>query len=466
MKVTSERLPNAQVKLDVEVNPERVEESIDAAYKRLARKVKIPGFRPGKAPRPVVERHLGGREALLHEALDRLVPEVYDEVIEEQDIAAIDLPQLSITNLDPVSFTATIPIRPEVKLGDYKSIRVPREPVDVPEELVDAEIEQIRATQAIVEPVERPVQLGDVLRVNVALSVDGEEQFSRDDVEFALHEERVVIQPGFKEELLGMSKGESKDFTLPVSDDHPDESRRGKDQQFHVAVNEVKERRLPELDDDFAGAVGEGFDSLEELKQRIRDNLRVEREREEGSRYENAILDQLLERAEIEFPPVLVEREIDHQLRDHMGGSPGAFEQQLKRAGRTAEEVKEELRPHAEDRVKRSLVLSEVSTAEEVAVDDSEIDAEIDRMTEGAGESAERIRELFDSESGRATLRRSLTTRKTFDRLVEIAGSPAPEGIAEGPVAPKKARRRRKAKVTAAVGGPTEEDQIETKEME
>lgn len=422
MKVTTERLPNSQVKVEIEVAPERVEQSIDAAYRRLAKRVKIPGFRPGKAPRPVVERHLGGRDALLHEALDKLVPEVYDEVVDEQDIHAIDLPQLSITNLEPVTFTATVPIRPEIKLGDYKSIRVEHEPIDLDEDKVNEALERLRASQALLEPVERPVKIGDILRANISAHIDGEEQFAREDAEFQLVEDGEVLQPGFKEQLVGMHRGEQKQFALAVPDDHPDESRRGKTYDYSVTIGEVKERKLPELDDDFAKGIGEGYETLEALKERIRTDMRAELERQERAAYEMRVLDQVLEVSELEYPPVMVEREIEHQLSEH-GGGQAAFQEQLRRAGKTEEELKAELRPAAEDRVKRSLILSQVSEDEAVEVSEEEIDAELERYTADMGENAERMREMLGSDEGRASIARSLRTRKTFDRLVEIAES-------------------------------------------
>lgn len=443
VKVTTERLPNSQVKVEIEVAPERVEQSIDAAYKRLAKRVKIPGFRPGKAPRPVVERHLGGRDALLHEALDKLVPEVYDEVVEEQDIHAIDLPQLSITNLEPVTFTATVPIRPEVKLGDYKSIRLEHEPVAVDGNQVDEAVERLRASQALLEPVERPVKLGDVLRADISAHIEGDEQFSRQDAEFALIEDGEVLQPGFKEQLVGMTKSEEKKFSLAVPDDHPDESRRGKKYDYSVALREVKERRLPDLDDDFAQGIGEGYETVDLLKDKIRTDMLAELERQERASYEMRILDELLKISEIEYPPVMVDREIEHQLTDH-GGGQAAFQDQLQRAGKTEDEVKSELRPAAEDRVKRSLILSQVSEDEAVEVSDDEVDAELDRYTADMGENAARMREVLGSQEGRASIARSLKTRKTFDRLVQIAES---DGKAPArPASPKEGRKAASAK--------------------
>jgi trigger factor len=453
VKVTTERLPNSQVKVEIEVTPERVEQSIDAAYRRLAKRVKIPGFRPGKAPRPVVERHLGGRDALLHEALDKLVPEVYDEVVEEQDIHAIDLPQLSITNLEPVTFTATVPVRPEVKLGDYKSVRLEHEPVKVDPERVDEALERLRASQALLEPVERPVNLGDVLRADISAAIESDEQFSREDAEFALIEDGEVLQPGFKEQLVGLRKGEEKRFSLAVPDDHPDESRRGKSYDYVVTVREVKERRLPELDDDFARGIGDGYETLDLLKERIRDDMQAELERQERASYEMRILDELLKVAEIEFPPVMVDREVEHQLTDH-GGGQAAFQEQLRRAGKSEEELKSELRPAAEDRVKRSLILSQVSEEEGIEVTDEEVDAELDRYTADMGENAARMREVLGSEEGRASIARSIKTRKTFERLVAIAESDG-QGTARQ-ASPKEtrkaaARKRRGGKQKAAV---------------
>ncbi|HEX5938920.1 MAG TPA: trigger factor [Dehalococcoidia bacterium] len=439
MKVTTERLPNSQVKVEIEVGPERVEKSIDDAYRRLAKRVKIPGFRPGKAPRPVVERHLGGRDALLHEALDKLVPEVYDEVVEEQDIHPIDLPQLSVTSIEPVTFTATVPIRPEIKLGDYKAIRIDHEPVEVEESRVDEALERLRAGQALLEPVERGVRIGDVLRADISAHIEDEEQFSREDAEFTLVEDGEVLQPGFKEQLVGMKKGHEKKFSLAVPEDHPDESRRGKTYDYVVALREVKERRLPDLDDDFARGIGEGYDNVAALRERIRADMQTELERQERAAYEMRILDRVLEISELEYPAVMVDREVEHQLTDH-GGGQASFQEQLRRAGRSEDEFKAELRPAAEERVKRSLILSQLSEDEGVEVSDEEVNEELDRYTADMGENAARMREMLGSAEGRASISRSLKTRKTFDRLVAIAESSNGRSPAR-PVSPKASRK-------------------------
>lgn len=466
MKVSTERLPDSQLKVDIEVEPERVERSIEAAYRRLAPRVKIPGFRPGKAPRPMVERQLGGRDALLHEALDRLLPEVYDEVVDEQSIDAIDLPKLSITSIEPVAFTATVPVRPSVQLGDYRSLRVEHEPVEIPEEQVDATLERLQRTQATVEPAERPVQLGDVVRANVTAVIDGEEQFTQDDAEFPIREGVEVSLPGFTGNLVGMGRGEKREFGVPFPDDYQDEPLRGKRIDYTVTINEIKEERLPTLDNEFAQGVGKGYESVEVLKDEIRADIRAELERQERSRYETRALDELVPLAELEYPSILVERELEHLMTDHKGGRSPDVSNQIERLGKSEDEIKADLRPQAEERVRKSLILGELTQAENLDVNEDEVEAELSRLSEGAGEAAEQLRELFANDSGRATIRRSLLTRKTFERLVEIAEGTASESVPVAtkprPATPSETRKARKPRTSKSPTSDQTEIEQET----
>ncbi|MPZ22542.1 MAG: trigger factor [Dehalococcoidia bacterium] len=464
VKVSSERLPDSQLRVEIEVEPDRVERSIEDAYKRLARRVKVPGFRPGKAPRALVERQLGGREALLHDALDRLVPEVYDEVVEEHELRPVDLPSVSITNLEPVTFTATVPLIPEVKLGDYKSLRVEREPVAVSEEEVEAALERLRQMQATLEPVDRPLQMGDTLRANVSGTQDGVEQFSQDDAEFAIQDGVNVSLPGFTDQLIGISRGETREFSLTIPDDYPDESQRGKQLDYAVTANEVKEQRLPTLDDELAKGIREGYDTLTELREEIRGEISREMERRNGEVLQSKILEQIVAGAEVEYPPVLVEREVDHILKDHAGRSGSSLEDQLQQLGKSEEQLKEELRPEGESRLRNSLVLGQIAEDEGIEATPEEINEELDRLTQGAGGQ---LRELFDSENGRTALRRGIMTRKTFERLVElIAVDPGTLPPDETEEAEAKPRRRRKAAAGPKAKASAESDTGEAESVE
>lgn len=433
MKVSAERIPQSQVVLEIEVEPERLEKSLDAAYRRLVQRTIVPGFRRGKAPRAMLERHLG-RDVLLDEALDRLIPEVYREAIEQEDIDAVELPQVEMVSTEPLVMKATVPVRPTIELGDYQRMWLPRETVEVKEERVDEALEQLRHRYANLEPVKRPLTWGDVVTADVAGRVDGRTLFDRKDAEFQLKEERPVFLPGLAEKLVGLKKGAEQDIDLPLPRDFGDAALAGKTCLCHVAVHEVKEEKLPALDDEFARQVGEGFAGLDALRQRLRDDLQHAEEEAALDRYHDLILSTLEESAQLEYPPVLVEKEIDHLLQDQTGpgGDARTLERYLQRIGKSEEQVRKDLHSVAEQRLRRSLLLSRVAEVENIDVDDNEITQEIERMASSGGPQAQEIRRVFDNEDGRGAIRRSLVTRKTWDRLVDIVSADKSGPAAEG----------------------------------
>jgi trigger factor len=265
-----------------------------------------------------------------------------------------------------------------------------------------------------------------------------------------------VLFEGFEEQLLGKKKADEAEFDLAVPESLPNEKFAGKIAHFTVKVLETKEEVLPELDEEFAKAVGEGYESIEALRTRIREDIeRVERE-QITNRYHDEILGELTERATIEYPPVMVEAESERLLHDQAGHQEHGAEldRYLASIGKTEEQVREELRPIAETRLRRSLVLSQVAEAENIEATDADIDAEIEEMTGSAGPQGEQLRQLFNSENGRDTIRRNLVTRKTLERLVEIAtqdgASAVPTAEQEKPKARKKAAKPAAQPVAAA----------------
>ena len=437
MKVSTEQLPESQVLLEIEVDDARVEKAKESAYRRLASKVKVPGFRPGKVPRDILERHLGP-EVILQEAIDRLMPEVYREALDQEAIDPIDQAAYELVTEVPLVAKFTVPIRPTVDLGDYKSLRVEREPVSVDAERVQDALEGLRHRYAVYEPVARPIAWGDIVRADVNGEVEGTTLVKEEDVEFQLTEGRVVSLPGFAEALIGKEKGSEFDAEVPVPDDAPDERLRGKTATYKVTIKEIKQEVLPELDEDFARQVGEGFATLEDLRKRVEDDLRQALEQEAEHEHHDKAIAALAEQAELTYPPVMVEREVDRLLRDQTGAGQLAagrgvsekeqLEQYLQRMGRSEEEIRAELRPVAEQRVLRSLVLSQLAEAEDILVAESEVEEEIDRLSSGAGDQSEEVRRLFSTENAKESLRRSLKTRRTLERLVAIAaGEEAPD---------------------------------------
>jgi trigger factor len=409
--------------MTIEVESERLDEARQKAVKKLTPKARVPGFRPGKAPANMVRQYFG-EERVLDEALDALVPIVYREAVEaDEGIEPIARPRLVVETTEPLVVKATIPVAPTVELGDYNAVRVEVEDVTVEESRVDDTMTVLRKRAATLEPIERELAWSDVCRINVKAMVGEEQLVNQDDIEIQLSEDRDVLFPGFEEALLGHKKGDTVEFDLPVPEDVKSEKFAGKDAHFTVAITETKQEVLPEVDEVFLKAVGEGYDSEEALRDRIRADIQKAQEEQRLNGWHDEILTKIVEGSTIEFPPVMLESEVDRMIHDQasQAGAQHDVERYLNAIGRTVEQMHEELHPIADARLRRSLVLGEVADAEHIEVSDAEITAEIDKMVGSTGAQGEQLRQLFDSENGRGTIRRSLMTRKTLARLVEIA---------------------------------------------
>lgn len=431
VKVSTERIPDSQVVLEIEVEPERMEKSLERAYRRLAQRTRVPGFRKGKTPRAMLERYLG-QDAIRSEALDIVIPEAFRQAMEQEDISAVGPPDIEVVQEEPLVFKATVPVRPSVNLGDYRAVRVEREPATVRPEQVDQRLEELRHRYALLEPVERPVQMGDLVRADVQISVDGRQIIRDEDAELRLRPGVAIVVPGFAEALVGSEKGRRWEFTLDVPSDYPQRSLAGKACQCSVLVKEVKEERLPELTDAFTREVGEGFPSLAALRERLAADLREEAEHDADADYREKVVDAMVAAATMDFPPQLVEHEIDHLLHDRASASGAAdVEAYLRDMRKSEEELRQELRWEAAQRVQQSLVATKVAEMEGITVSKEDIDAEIERLVASAGRRAEEVRRIFSSRKGREALEHSLFGRKTLDRLVAIASGEMPSPVGE-----------------------------------
>lgn len=421
VKVTLERLPESRVQIDIEVESERLTSSLDAAYRRLAPKARVPGFRPGKAPRAITEKYIG-QDRLMNEAIDKLLPEVYNEAIEEQDVDAIAQPELDKIDLDPLRMKFIVAVRPTVDLGPYQGIRVAPEPAEVTPEMIDEQVTLLRRRYATQVPVERGIQWNDFIIADVTGETEGDRFVEDIDAEFPLREGQVLFVEGLAEAFLGMNKGETKTVEIAIPEDFRVERLQGKTATFTLSIKEVKEEQLPELDDDLAQQVNaDEFPTWDALRDRIQGDLQKAMTEQTENAYRTKAVDALVEGATVEFPRILTEREIDHLIRDSMGNDSAQYASYLRRIGRSESEYRESLREAAEARVRRSLVLSELAEAEGIDVSAEEIQGELDKLVEPLGGDSERFREMFGSEEGIATIRRNLLTQKTLERLSAIA---------------------------------------------
>lgn len=433
MKVSTENTENRQVVLEIGAEPEEVERSLDGAYKRLVQRAQVPGFRKGKAPRDMLERHIG-RGALLEEALERLVPQLLNQAINEQGLEPIAQPEVEITQVEPLTFKATIPLSPTIELGDYRNISIEKEPVSVTDEDIDRVIQQLRAQQGTWVPVDRPVQFGDLVTINVTGNADGKEILNRNDLQVQVFQGVPIPVPGFSEELEGMVKGQDKEFTIALPDESAAGELAGKDCDFKVNVSEIKEQHLPELDDEFAKSLGQGFETADALREDVTTHLQAMAEQSASRSYENKAIDALIEASTVEFPTVIAEKEIDRLISAQEGelqASKISLEDYLRSQNKSREELRDELRPIATKNISGSLALGRLAEAEKIEVAAAEIDEEIEIMVQNAGEQGENMRQLFQSPGTRKSLENVIVTRKTVQRLVQIASGEAEAQPAE-----------------------------------
>ena len=425
MKVTKEKTENRQVFLTVEMEPAELEESMEKAYSHLVKETNIPGFRRGKAPRTVLEQHIG-KEKLLEDALNHLIPEAYEKAVKEQELEPIARSAIEIVKTDPVVFKAIVPLEPTTKLGDYHTIKGKPEPVQVTEDNINAVIEQLRHQQATWEPVERPVDFGDLVVLELESNIDGVPFVNQKIAQYQVIKDSAYPAPGFAEQLAGMKKGEEKEFKLKLPQDYPREELAGKEPSFKIKITEIKQEKLPPLNDDFAKTINPEFKTLDALREQVSIDLKHRAEENARIDFEEKVVGELANLAETEFPPILAEMEIDwlinQQVRQWQRIGKG-MEDYLKSLNKTEEELREELRPVATKRVVQSLALGKLAEEEKIEVADAEIDAEIDSIVKSANEKKDELQKSLNTPRTRQSIKDSLVTRKTIQRLVEIASA-------------------------------------------
>jgi len=423
VKVTREKTENSQAFLTIEMEPAEVEESLEKSYHRLVKKANIPGFRRGKAPRAILEQYVG-KGSLLDDAIDNLLPQAYEKAIQEQEIEAIAYPEIEITQTDPVIFKAIVPLPPTVKLGDYHNIGVAQEPVEFSEDDVNPVIEQLRHQHAIWEPVERAVNFGDLVVLDIESHIEGEPFINQKGVQYQVINGLPSPVPGFAEQLAQMKVDEIKEFKLQLPSDYPKGELAGKEALFKVKVAEIKQEKLPKLNNEFAKQVNPDFKSLSSLRKQVSTNLRLRAEEKARIDFEQRVIDAVADLAELEFPPILVELEIDRVIKEQARRwqiSDKGLEEYLRSINKTSEELREELRPLATKSVTQSIVLGKIVDEEKIEVSDSEINDEIENMTKDATENKDELNKALSTPQARQSIKQLLITRKTVERLVEIA---------------------------------------------
>jgi len=429
VKVTKEKIEDCQVFLTIEMEPAEVEESLEQSYHHLVRKTNIPGFRKGRAPRAILEHYIG-KETLLENALNDLIPQAYEKAIKEQEIEAIAHPNIEIAQTDPLIFKATVPLKPTIQLGDYHHIQVTPQPVELTEDDVSTVIEQLRHQHATWEPVERPVDFNDLVVLDIESNIEDKPFINQKGAQYQVLQGFSLPVPGFADQLPGMKTGEDKEFKLQFPLDYSGSELAGKEVLFRVRVTEIKQERLSELNDEFAGQINPDFKTLDLLREQVSADLKLKAEEKANVDFEEQIIEAVVDLAQLEFPPVLVEMEInqllDKQLRYLQRGG-NTLEEYLSSKNKTEAELREDLHPLATKRVTQSLVLSKIAEEEKFEASDSEIDDEIEKLTKGNDENKAEIQKFLNTSQSRGSIEQLLITRRTIQRLLEIAKAPEQE---------------------------------------
>lgn len=425
LHITQQTLEDQQVLLTIEVPEARVDQALRATAQRLGKQYRFPGFRPGKAPYHVIVQRIG-REALLEEAAEELRNEVYSEAVASAGITPYAPGNLRDLSFDPLTYRVEVPLPPKVELGDYRSIRVAEETVD--EEAVEGHVQEqldsMAGQQTTWEAVDRPIAYGDMVTLRLKLTVDGEVVLEDDDWDFSPDTKEYTMAPEFDAAFIGMQAGESKTFSAAFPDDS-DSIWKGQEGLFEVEVKVVKGKTPPVLDDELAKKVSE-FQTLDELKQSIRDHLMGHAREDAEAAFTAKVLDAAVEQAQLAYAPAAIDRAVNVLANEqeslyHAYGFKDMAEV-LKLQGRTVEQFLQDLRPDAEKRLRLELVLDAVAAAEELPVSGYEIDQYLGEGFASDPAALERMQNMLATDpSLRDYMSGKVSQRKARRLLLAIA---------------------------------------------
>ncbi|MCS6828165.1 MAG: trigger factor [Caldilinea sp.] len=439
--VKTEPRENRQLAVTIEVDQQRVEQELRKAAAKIAQQYAIPGFRKGKAPYHIIVQQVG-LPSLYSEFVDELGQELFRKAIEQENIQPYAQSSLEDVQFDPLTYKLIVPLEPTVKLGDYRSLRVEEEPVAIDMAEVDRRLEMYREEYAGWQEVERPCAYGDLITMDVKSVIvreEGEENaeevvLDETDWEVTLDEEHPLEPAGLDKEILGMRAGEEKEFVISWPADSQS-IYAGKQAKFFVKIKKVQGYEKPELNDEFAKLVGPDYATLDDLRNAIIESLTEEARREAARQYTDKVLDALVEISELDYPPVVIEDQIDAMLNDldrriRQMGLDG-LEAFLRQTGQTEESYREQLRPTATQIARRNLVLSEVIRQEGIEASEEEIDAHVRRMlgADAAGEidpSARELADLLRFGPGRSMVISQVLTEKATQLLEALARGQEP----------------------------------------
>ena len=414
MSLQVEKLEKNMAKLTIEVPAEELEKAMQNAYLRAKNRITIPGFRKGKAPRKMIEQ-MYGKGIFLEDAANALIPEQYSKALEECDLEIVSQPEIDVTQIEPGKafiFTAEVAVKPEVTLGEYKGLEVPKSETEVTDEEIEAELKKEQEKNSRTITVEdRGAENGDIATIDFEGFVDGTAFEGGKGTDYPLTLGSGSFIPGFEDQLVGAKAGDHVEVNVTFPEEYQSKDLAGKAAVFQCDVKKVETKELPELDDDFAQDVSE-FDTLAEYKEDIKKNLTERKEKEARTAKENAAVDKAIENAQMEIPDAMIETQISQMLDDfsrRMQAQGLTMEQYMQFTGLTADKMREEMKPQALKRIQTRLVLEKIAETENIQPSEEEVNEEISKMAEMYKMEADKLKELLGDREKDMAVQKAVT---------------------------------------------------------
>lgn len=464
MKATWEKIEKNLGVLEVEVEAERVAAALDKAFQKVVKKANVPGFRKGKVPRPIFEARFGV-ESLYQDAIDILLPEVYSEAVEQTDIFPVDRPEVDVEQFakgQAFKFKAKVTVKPEVKLGDYKGVEVPAQPVEVTEEELNQELERLQQRHAeLVVIDEEAAQNGDTVVIDFDGSVDGVPFEGGKAERYSLELGSGSFIPGFEDQVVGMATGDFKDVTVTFPETYHAEDLAGKEAVFKVKLHEIKRKQLPALDDEFAKDVSE-FDTLDEYKEDLKKELSSRKEKEAKAARESVLVDKIGENAEVEIPEAMIQSELQNMVRDfdvRLRSQGMNLELFLNFSGQSIDDLKEQMKGDAEKRVRNNLVLEQIAKVENITASEEEVSQELLNMADAYKRTPDEIRNILAANGSLSSLNEDVVLRKTIEFLLENSKEVPAEAASDNSAKEESKPAKKTTKKSSAKAKQDEEEE-------
>ena len=425
MSLQVEKMEKNMAKLTIEVSAEDVEKAMQSAYQKAKGRISIPGFRKGKAPRKMIEQ-MYGKGVFLEDAVNALIPEHYSKALGECELEIVSQPKIDLVQTEPgkaLIFTAEVAVKPEVTLGEYKGVEVPKSEIEVTDEEVDAEVKKEQEKNSRTINVEdRAAQLNDIVTIDFEGSVDGVPFDGGQATEYPLTLGSNTFIPGFEDQLVGAKVGDDVDVKVTFPEEYQAKELAGKEAIFKCAVKKIEAKELPELDDDFAKDVSE-FDTLAEYKEHVKTNLVEKKENEAKHAKEDAAVDKIIENAQMDIPEAMLETQCRQMLDDfsrRMQSQGHSMDQYFQFTGMTAEKMMEDMKPQALKRIQTRLVLEKVAEVENIQPTEEEVNEEIAKMAEAYKMEADKLKELL-GERELEQMKKDMAVQKAVTVIADAA---------------------------------------------